>query len=549
MEFKSRRTPVYGTRGMVATSQPLASEAGLRTLQLGGTAADACVAAAAALNVAEPCSTGIGGDAFALFYNGMTKDVECLQGCGRSPAAMTLEAVRNHPQMEGRTELPPLSGLCVTVPGAASAWEAAVSRWGNLPLSTVLEPAIELAEQGFPVSPGIARAWKASEEVLQSGTCDTFLPGGRAPCVGDIFRNPDLGQTLRSLGEHGAHRGFYTGRIADAIVKATSQRGGFLDKDDLAAHVTACVDPISTTYNGFRLWECPPPTQGVTALMALNLLECETQDPPLSKASLHAQSEALRLAFADALQFCGDPSDPSSPDSSELLSKSRAAARWQNFKKDGRVASVVPDGVVFETKAGSDTVYLCAADRWGNACSFINSNYMGFGTGIVPNGCGFTLQNRGHNFILRPGHPNCIGPGKFCYHTIIPGLATHASGELFGVLGVMGGFMQPQGHLQVFCAMVDHGLDPQAALDLLRFSLGGIDSCLGPECVEHATLLLEEGIPEEVIDGLRALGHHCEVVKGWQRNLFGRGQIICRLPSGVLVGGTEPRADGSVLAW
>ncbi|CAK0893764.1 unnamed protein product [Prorocentrum cordatum] len=286
--------------------------------------------------------------------------------------------------------------------------------------------------------------------------------------------------------------------------------------------------------------------------MALNLLEQEPAHPKLSTPAVHAQAEALRFAFAQALQFCADPAEPGSPSPDALLDKAFAARRWKSlFDPRRRAEGVSPDGSVLEARAGPDTVYLCAADRWGNACSFINSNYMGFGTAIVPEGCGFTLQNRGHNFIVREGHPNCVGPSKFCYHTIIPGMATHEdSGELFAALGVMGGFMQPQGHLQVLCGMADYGLDPQAALDMPRFCLEGVDSALGPESVLGAELLLEEGVPQETEAGLAAMGHRVRRVRGWSRTVFGRGQIISRDPAtGVLVGGTEPRADGAVLAW
>lgn len=354
---------------------------------------------------------------------------------------------------------------------------------------------------------------------------------------------------MRLLGEKGAKEGFYTGRVAEEIVKALASRGGVMTVEDLAAHCSSFVEPISTCFRGkYRLYECPPPTQGVTALMALNLLEQVPVLPRLSTAAIHAQSEALRFAFADALQFCADPAAGAGV--AGLLDKDRAAARWkQLYSANARASKVPPDAE--RLRMGPDTVYLAAVDRWGNACSFINSNYMGFGTGIVPEGCGFTLQNRGHNFILKEGHPNCVGPSKYCYHTIIPGMVTHEdSKDLFCTLGVMGGFMQPQGHLQVLCAMADYGLDPQAALDQPRFCLQGVDSAIGAESAETAQLLLEEGLPQETQDGLRALGHDVVVVTGWQRLVFGRGQVICRDPStGVLCGGTEPRADGSVLAW
>lgn len=469
--------------------------------------------------------------------------------------------------MQGRTAFPPLSALCVTVPGAAAAWESTVQRWGKLPLAQVLAPAVELAEEGFPVAPGVAQSWSKSAGLLEAAATlgeassksglargeTPLLPGGKAPKEGEIFRNPDLAKTFRRLGEMGAKAGFYSGAVAEAIVSALRARGGVMELDDLAAHETAFVEPISTSYRGkLRLWEVPPPTQGITALMALNLLENDAVKPRQSAGLIHAQAEALRLAFADALQFVADPSEPSVPANAAMLDKPRAAARWAKFfQPQQRATGVVPDGTVNAGPSGGGTVYLCAADRWGNACSFINSNYMGFGTGIVPTGCGFTLQNRGHNFIVREGHPNCVGPRKLCFHTIIPGMVTHEdSGELYAAMGVMGGFMQPQGHVQVLSAMADHGLDPQAALDQPRFCLEGVDSSMGPESVEGATLMVEEGLPKEVQEELKSYGHTCVEVSSWQRGMFGRGQVIRRNPeTGVLTGGTEPRADGSVLAW
>ncbi|CAL1133911.1 unnamed protein product [Cladocopium goreaui] len=315
--FRSRRAPVYGARGMVATSQPLASEAGLRILQEGGTAADACVAAAAALNVTEPCNTGLGGDAFALFYEAKTKK----ESVGR-----TVDSLRG-------SELNPLSALCVTVPGSAAAWEAAIQRWGVKTLREVLTPAIELAEEGFPVSEGAAQIWKHSEDLLRraaKGGSTPYLPDGRTPRAGKVFRNPDLARTMRLLGEKGAKEGFYTGRVAEEIVKALASRGGVMTVEDLAAHCSSFVEPISTCFRGkYRLYECPPPTQGVTALMALNLLEQVPVLPRLSTAAIHAQSEALRFAFADALQFCADPAAGAGV--AGLLDKDRAAARWKQL--------------------------------------------------------------------------------------------------------------------------------------------------------------------------------------------------------------------------
>ncbi|KAJ1445754.1 putative gamma-glutamyltranspeptidase [Pelagophyceae sp. CCMP2097] len=567
IEFASRRAPVYGMRGMVASSQPLASEAGMRVLQQGGTAADACVAAAAALAVTEPCQTGIGGDAFALYYDAATKQVECLQGCGRSPAGLTLAAVRAHPEMQTDTlksgeALPPASALCVTVPGTAMAWDDAVRRWGKLPLAQVLAPAVELAEEGFPMAGSSARLFANQADLLRSaakGAPTPFLPNDAAPLPGDIFRNPDLGRTIRRVGELGALEGFYKGEVADAVVAAVQSRGGVLQPEDLAEHASAFVQPASVSYRGrVRVWECPPPTQGITALMALQLLENVDMPPPLSAAAVHAQAEALRFAFADTLQFCADPAAAGVPPLESMLSADRAKARWAAlFDAQRARVGVEPESALGAAacaqtlRAGPDTVYLNAVDKWGNACSFIQSNYAGFGTGIVPDGCGFTLQNRGHNFILREGHANCVAGRKFCFHTIIPGMLTdEQSGDLVAAFGVMGGFMQPQGHVQVVSALVDHGLDPQATLDLPRFIIDGVSSELGPECLAEPRLGVEDGVPADTLKALEQLGHAAQLVRGWDRDMFGRGQIIKRnAKTGVLCGGTDPRADGAVLAW
>ncbi len=538
--YPSRRSPVMGRGGMAASSQPLATAAGLEILAQGGNAADAAVAVAAALNVTEPTSTGLGGDMFALYYEAATGQITALNGSGRAPAALTLDRLRR----EGLTELPAYHPYTVTVPGACAGWCDLLARHGTLGLPVVLAPAIRLAEEGFPVAPVTAYFWqRGAERQLQSALYGREMTlDGRGPKPGEIFRNPGLARTLRAVAE-GGKRAFYQGEIAEAIVATLRQAGGCMTLDDLAAHTSTWDEPISVAYGGLRLWECPPNGQGLTALLALNLLEgFDLPADPLHPDRLHLEIEALRLAFADTRWYVADPrcqpcegSEPSQG-YAWLLSKAYAAERRRLL--DPRRATLDQQRGVPVT--ASDTVYFCVVDRWGNACSFINSNYMGFGTGIVPKGWGFTLQNRGHNFSLDPAHPNALAPGKRPYHTIIPALITRqADGSLVGPMGVMGGFMQPQGHVQVFLALAQ-GLDPQTALDLPRF------------CIEDGTaggtVALEEGIPETTLADLAGRGHPVRRVTGWERALFGRGQVILRDPAtGVLIGGSDPRADGCAM--
>jgi len=532
LKFQSRRSPVIGRGGMVATSQPLATAAGLRVLQAGGTAADAAVAAAAALNVTEPTSTGIGGDCFALYYEVATRQVYALNGSGRAPAALTLERIRREGLGDG---LPPFHPYTITVPGAAAGWHDLVERFGRLSLAEVLLPAIDLAERGFPVAPLTAHSWARGVEAQLSKALNgrELTIDGRAPRAGEIFTNPGLGRALRILAERGK-QGYYQGEIAGAIADVVAKAGGCLTVDDLARHESTWVEPISVEYRGVRIWECPPNGQGLAALLALNILRgfdlAEMQ--PLSARRLHLEIEAMRLAFADAFRYVADPDFSPAP-LDALLGEDYAQVRRRLIRPD-RALPRVEHG---QPIAGSDTVYLSVVDGEGNACSFINSNYMGFGTGIVPRGFGFTLQNRGHNFSLDPEHPNALQPGKRPYHPIIPAMATRPDGSLYASFGVMGGFMQPQGHMQVALAMLEDGLDPQQALDLPRF------------CIEaDGRVALEEGIDFATAAELARMGHTVQPVTGLARGLFGRGQIIRHDPdSGVLWGGSDPRADGCAM--
>lgn len=528
--FSSRRAAIYGKRGMAASSQPLATAAGLEILRQGGNAADAAIAMAATLNVTEPTSTGLGGDMFALFYDGHSNQVTALNGSGRAPAALTLEKVR----AEGLEKaLPPFHPYTITVPGACAGWFDLRERHGTLPMSALLAPAIRLAQEGFPVSPVTAYFWQRGlERQLSSAVNGLELSiEGRAPKTGEFFRNPGLVRTLQTLAE-GGKQAFYQGPIAEAIVAVVRLAGGVLTLEDLAAHVSTWEEPLRAAYGDFYLYECPPNGQGLVALMALQLLNgLALGEDPLSPQRLHLQVEALRLAFADARQYISDPAFHALP-VSELLSPAYTELRRREINPQRAAPNPQPGSPL----AASDTVYFCVADEAGNACSFINSNYMGFGTGIVPPGWGFSLQNRGHNFHLDPQHRNCLAPGKRPYNTIIPALLTRADGSLFSVFGVMGGFMQPQGHVQVGLSLLQ-GLDPQIALDLPRFCIEA----------ESGALLLEEGIPWKVASQLRDMGHTIRPVSGWGRSAFGRGQVILRQENGLLCAGSDPRADGCAM--
>jgi gamma-glutamyltranspeptidase / glutathione hydrolase len=537
LSFNSRRSPVYSRNGIVATSQPLASAAGLEILAKGGTAADAAVAAGAALNVTEPTSTGIGGDMFALYYSAGTGQVTALNGSGRAPAALTLERLHKD-GFSTRQGVPPFHAHTVTVPGACAGWFDLIERHGSLAMPEILAPAIRLASEGFPVAPITAHSWErgAQSQLKSAPNGHELTIDGRAPRAGEIFRNENLARTLERVAR-GGRLAFYEGEIAEAIVGVLQEAGGSMSVEDLASHTSTWEQPISVEYRGLRVHECPPNGQGITALIALNILEGFDLDAlgPLSTEGLHLVIEALRLAFADARWYVADPKFPNVP-VDELLSKEYANERRrlidvQRARVDQKRGTPV---------ASSGTVYLSVVDQFGNACSFINSNYWGFGTGIVPKGFGFTLQNRGHNFSLDPHHPNALEPRKRPYHTIIPAMVTRPDGSLYASYGVMGGFMQPQGHVQVLSALVDHQLNPQSALDVPRFCID----------VEQAggRVALEDGMPTRVMSELESMGHPVYSVSGYDRSVFGRGQVILRdAETGVLAAGSDPRADGCAM--
>jgi gamma-glutamyltranspeptidase/glutathione hydrolase len=522
--YNTRRSVLMARQGVVATSQPLAVQAGIEMLRRGGNAVDAAVATAVALTVVEPTSNGIGSDAFALVWDGAT--LHGLNGSGRAPLAHSLSRLT----AAGHESMPAFGWEPVTVPGAPAAWRDLHSRFGKLPFATLFEPAIRYAEHGYPLSPVLADGWGRAAEVYPrmtgpefSGWMPTFAPTGRAPRAGEMWSSPGHASTLRRIAQSNAGD-FYEGELARSIVQFSETSGGLLTPEDLARHESTWVDPISTTYRGYDVWEIPPNGQGITALIALNILEgfdlsSVKRD---SAESFHLGIESIKLAFADAHRYVADPTFEDVP-TYRLLSKDYARQRRALI---GRRALQPAPG---DPNAGG-TVYLCAADGDGMMVSFIQSNYMGFGSGVVVPGTGIALQNRGANFSLDPNHPNRLHPGKRPYHTIIPGFLTRG-GEAVGPFGVMGGFMQPQGHLQMVVNTIDYALNPQASLDAPRWQWS-----------HDRAVQVESDADPAIIEGLRSMRHDVNIQDAGGG--FGRGQIIWRLPSGAYAAGSDKRADG-----
>ena len=525
--FLTRRSTSMAMNGMLAASQPLAAIAGLRMLMNGGNAVDAAVAAAAALNVVEPTSTGAGGDAFALTYVAKTGEITALNASGRAPKAQSLDVMRKL----GHRHMPTHGGLAVTVPGAVAGWADILQRHGALPLADVLNPAIELAEQGFPVTEVIARPWRLLEQrAAQFPTlAKVYLIDGHAPQPGEIFKNPPLARALRAIAEGGPDA-FYRGPVAESIVRVVQEHGGLMTLEDMAAHTSSWDDPICADYRGVTVVECPPNGQGVVALETLNILEgFDLASLGYGSAAYyHHLLEAIKLAFVDARAYVGDPRRASVP-TAGLIDKAYAAERRKMIDPRRASSPAVPG----QPQGG--TVYLSVIDKDRNACSFINSNYMGFGSGLAAEGV--ALQNRGALFVLDEAHPNGLAPGKRPYHTIIPALALKGD-RLWMSFGVMGGFVQPQGHVQVACNMIDFGMNPQQALDAPRVVWD-----------DGATVDLEDGIGEGVRAAMTALGHNL-VATDDPRRTYGGGQIVAiDEDSGALLGGSESRKDGVAIGF
>ncbi|MGO2261749.1 gamma-glutamyltransferase family protein [Halomonas sp.] len=522
----SRRMVTLGKRGMVATSQTLAAQVGTDILRNGGNAIDAAIATAAALTVVEPTSNGIGSDAFALVW---VKDtLHGLNASGRAPVGISIDAVR-----ELGLDAMPAHGLTpVTVPGAPAAWATLSERFGTLPLATLLAPAITLAEEGFAVSPVVSQLWqKAFTRYKQYNRpefapwFEHFAPHGHAPKAGDIWHSPDMANTLRAIAESGA-KAFYEGELADAMDNFSRQHGGFLRKEDLAAFRPEWVDPISIRYRGHDIWEIPPNGSGLIALQALGMLEALGDEPRDAVEALHRRIEATKLGYVDGLRYITEREDMV-PSVEQMLSPAYLAQRSK------LIGNEAIDPVHGNPLLGG-TVYLATADDEGNMVSFIQSNFEGFGSGIVVPGTGISLQNRGWSFSLNEEDANVLHPGKRTYHTIIPGFITKDN-QAVGPFGVMGGYMQPQGHVQVVTSLLEDRLNPQAALDLPRW-----------KWVAGKTVEVEPGFPDHLAQALERRGHH--IVRTNDALTFGRGQIILRnAATGTFQGGTEPRTDGAVL--
>src|SRR5690625_1271265 len=514
---------------MVATSVPLASQAGLDILKKGGNAIDAAIATAACLTVLEPTSNGIGGDAFALVW--YKDELHGLNASGRAPKSISIDAVKER----GHESIPRYGWIPVTVPGAPAAWGELAKKFGKLPLTESLAPAIQYAEEGFPVSPTLSRFWKRTYDNFKKELTDemfaewftTFAPKGRPPKAGEIWSSMAHADTLRSIAETNGES-FYTGELAEKIAKFSEENDGFLTLKDLAVHKSEWVEPISVNYRGYDVWEIPPNGQGIVALQALNILKGFDFTEKESVATYHKQIEAIKLAFADALTYVTDPTKMSYT-SEQILDDTYAAKRRELITDQAMTAD--PGDL-----AKGGTVYLSTADSEGNMVSFIQSNYMGFGSGLVVPGTGITLQNRGHDFKLDPDHANALAGGKKTYHTIIPGFLTKDQ-KAVGPFGVMGGYMQPQGHMQVIMNTIDFGMNPQAALDAPRW-----------QWMKDKTVHVEHRFLHHIAKELSRKGHDIKIEL--EPNTFGRGQIIWRDPeTGVLIGGSESRTDGSIASW
>jgi gamma-glutamyltranspeptidase/glutathione hydrolase len=510
-------------RNAVATSQPLAAQAGLSMLLKGGNAVDASLATAIALTVVEPTSNGIGSDAFCILWDGA--QLHGLNASGRSPAAWSLERFR------GLAGMPKRGWDSVTVPGCVAAWADLSTRFGTLPFADLFEPAIRYAADGFLVSPTIARLWanQVPELKPQPGFAEAFLPHGRAPEAGERFANPAQARTLARIA---ATRGeaFYRGELAEAIAAHARQCGGALTAEDLAAHANEWVTPIGIDYKGFRLHEIPPNGQGIAALQALGILEeFDLAALPVDSAeSLHLQIEAMKLAFADLYEHVSDPATMRVTPA-EMLDRRYLATRAARID---RQKAGTPR---FGRPGERGTVYLAAADASGMMVSYIQSNYAGFGSGVVVPGTGISLQNRGFGFNLTAGHANAVGPRKRPFHTIIPGFVTKNGLPVLS-FGVMGGAMQAQGHLQILLRLVDYRQNPQAAADAPRWQIEG-----------GVKIGIEQGVAPDVIEDLRRRGHDVVQADRWATN-FGRAQLIYKLEDGYCAA-SERRTDGQAVGF
>jgi gamma-glutamyltranspeptidase/glutathione hydrolase len=528
------RSIVMSKLGIVATSQPLASRAGTQILETGGNAIDAAIAANAVLGLVEPGSNGIGGDLFAIVYEAKTGKIYGLNASGWAPRKLSIDFLNE----KGKKAMPQSGIHSVTVPGCVAGWDALRKRFGTQEFAALLKPAIYYADEGFPVSELIATSWKGSTKTLVAhpNAKETYLPDGRAPKAGELFRNPDLARSLRTIADKGRD-GFYKGRIAEAVVKISEEQGGVLELADLEEFQPEWVEPLSTKYRGWTVYELPPNGQGIAALEMLNLME---QFPLFdygqnSAKALHVEIEAKKIAYADMLQYVGDPKVAKVP-VKEMTSKALAEKRAKEIDPDNAQDGVLPSEFDdFKRKAGNDTVYMCVVDKDGNMVSLIQSNYQGFGSGLAPAKCGFMLQNRGALFTLGKDSPNALQPRKRPLHTIIPAFMEKDGTRI--AFGIMGGWNQAQAHAQYVANVVDFGLNIQAALEAPRFTKMTFDG-LGVK--------MESRIPESVRAELAKRGHKVELLPPYSVPVGG-GQAVMRDPKGVNYGASDPRKDGAAI--
>ena len=538
------RSEVISTHGMAATSHPLVSQIALDVLKRGGTAVDAAIAANAAIGLMEPTGNGIGGDLFAIVWDAKSGKLHGLNASGRSPQSLTFGKLQAELKRLDRKTIPPTGPLPVSVPGTVDGWFELHGRFGKLPMKELLQPAISYARGGFPVTEIVAAGWATNVRTLAKfpNFAETFMPNGRAPAKGEIFRNPLLADTLSRIAE-GGRAAFYEGDIAQRIEKYMRANGGYLTAADLAAHRSEWVEPVSTNYRGYDVWELPPNTQGVAALQMLNILEgYDIGSMGFGSADyLHAFVEAKKLAFEDRARYYADPGFAKIP-LKALLSKDYAAKRRGliDSKKAAREYPV-------DTKAldQSDTIYMTVADAAGNMVSLIQSNYRGLGSGMTPDGCGFILQDRGELFSMTPGHANVYAPGKRPFHTIIPAFITK-DGKPWLSFGVMGGGMQPQGHVQIVVNVIDFGMNFQEAGDAPRVRHEGSSEPTDERMRDGGEVLLEQGFSPEVVKALQARGHKVTIGNDGG---FGGYQAIHRNAEGVYFGASESRKDGAAQGY
>jgi gamma-glutamyltranspeptidase/glutathione hydrolase len=541
------RSEVIAQHGMVCTSQPLATQAGLDILKAGGSAVDAAIAANAALGLMEPVSSGVGGDLFAIVWDAKTRRLYGLNASGRSPRGLSYGQMQVELSKLHRTTIPPLGMLPISVPGAVDGWSELHKKFGRLSMTQVLAPAIRYADEGFPVSELIAFYWDRNVAILRSqhlpgAFLETYAPNGKTPGKGEIFKNPDLARTYRLIAEQGRDV-FYRGVVADQIDAFMRANGGWLRKVDFEQHTSTWVEPLSTNYRGYEVYELPPNGQGIAALQMLNILEgfnlhamgFESAD------ALHVMIEAKKLVFEDRAKFYADPDFAKVP-VKWLISKEYAAERRKliNPARAGRSFDAghppVNDG---------DTIYLCTADAEGNMVSLIQSNYRGMGSGITVPGLGFDFQDRGEIFTMEAGHANVYAPGKRPFHTIIPAFVMK-DGQPWLAFGVMGGAMQPQGHVQILVNLIDYGLNVQEAGDAARWQHDGSTDYDHPKMTDGGYVYLESGIPWDVVAELKRRGHDIRTDLGG----FGGYQAIMRdAKNRTYIGASEGRKDGQAAGW